>query len=248
MILYFTGTGNSRYVAKRLQTLLDERLVSMNDLIKAGTPGRFSSERPYIIVSPTYAWQLPCTVREFIRHAEFSGSRSAYFVLTCGDGAGNAGRYAEKLCREKGIAFKGLAAIVMPENYIAMFSVPDEAEAAKIIAAAEPRIEETAALIKEGGDIPPKRCGIGGKIQSSIVNALFYSFCISARGFRATDACVGCGKCKRLCPLNNIEIVDGSPLWGKNCTHCMSCICACPSKAIEYKSTSQGKPRYYLDG
>lgn len=48
----------------------------------------------------------------------------------------------------------------------------------------------------------------------------------------------------RLCPLNNITLEDGKPLWGGNCTHCMACISYCPTEAIEYGRRSVGKPRY----
>ena len=54
------------------------------------------------------------------------------------------------------------------------------------------------------------------------------------RWHRATDACIGCGKCVELCPLNNIRLENGKPVWGKHCTHCMACICYCPKEAIEY--------------
>ncbi|WP_411680061.1 EFR1 family ferrodoxin [Clostridium thailandense] len=72
-----------------------------------------------------------------------------------------------------------------------------------------------------------------------------YLSCVSAKGFYATDDCTSCGKCAKLCPLNNIEIAEGKPHWGQSCTHCMACICGCPSEAIEYKNKSKGKPRYY---
>ena len=36
------------------------------------------------------------------------------------------------------------------------------------------------------------------------------------------------------CPLNNIRLENGKPVWGKHCTHCMACICDCPKEAIEY--------------
>ena len=60
------------------------------------------------------------------------------------------------------------------------------------------------------------------------------------------NKCVGCGKCAQLCPLNNIHLENGKPMWGDTCTHCMACISACPTQAIEYKKISVGKPRYYL--
>ena len=60
-------------------------------------------------------------------------------------------------------------------------------------------------------------------------------------------ACIGCGKCVELCPLNNIHLENGKPVWGKNCTHCMACICYCPKEAIEYGKKSKGKPRYHFE-
>ena len=67
---------------------------------------------------------------------------------------------------------------------------------------------------------------------------------MKADAFFATDACTGCGFCVEACPLNNIRLNDGKPVWGKNCTHCMACICGCPTEAIEYGKRSKGKPRY----
>lgn len=52
--------------------------------------------------------------------------------------------------------------------------------------------------------------------------------------------------CKK-CPLNNIKLINGKPVWNKNCTHCMACICYCPVKAIEYGKKSKNKPRYYFE-
>ena len=37
------------------------------------------------------------------------------------------------------------------------------------------------------------------------------------------------------------------PVWDKNCTHCMACICYCPVEAIEYGKKSVGKPRYHFE-
>ena len=50
-----------------------------------------------------------------------------------------------------------------------------------------------------------------------------------------------------ICPLNNIHLENSKPVWGKNCTHCMACICYCPKEAIEYGRKSKGKPRYHFE-
>ena len=38
MILYFSGTGNSKYVAQRMAEALDQSLLSMNDRIRPRQP------------------------------------------------------------------------------------------------------------------------------------------------------------------------------------------------------------------
>ncbi len=55
--------------------------------------------------------------------------------MTCGDGIGNAGAYIKKLCEKKGFSLMGVSPVIMPENYIAMFHVPDRESAERIIGA-----------------------------------------------------------------------------------------------------------------
>ena len=64
-----------------------------------------------------------------------------------------------------------------------------------------------------------------------------------ADDFYAKDVCIGCGKCAKLCPLNNIAIVDKKPVWGDHCTHCMACIGNCPVEAI----TGELKQKHVID-
>lgn len=245
MILYFSGTGNSRYTAELISSVTGDSIISLNEIIKTNAPLSFHSNSPFVIVCPTYAWRIPRIVEDAVIKGDFSGSKEIYFVLTCGDGAGNAYKYAKLLSDNKGFVFKGLKAVVMPENYIAMFSVPDEKESEAIIERAKPVIKETAEKIKNGEDIS-QSSSLLGKFLSGPVNGIFYGMFVSDRGFYTTDKCVSCGKCAELCPLNNITIKDGKPHWGGSCTHCMACICRCPSEAIEYKNKSKGKRRYSI--
>ena len=140
----------------------------------------------------------------------------------------------------------GFASIIMPENYIALFDVPERKQADAIIKKAEPYILKAARLIGEGQRLPRDKKSLKSQIMSRLVNVAFYLFIVSAKGFYATDGCTGCGKCVQVCPLNNIRLTDERPAWGRVCTHCMACISRCPVEAIEYKKKSVGKPRYYL--
>jgi ferredoxin len=245
MILYFSGTGNSRHAAQIIRSVTGDELVSMNDLIKNGNAKPLTSEKPFVFVCPTYAWRIPRIVEKFIREHVFTGSKKAYFILTCGDIVGNAAGHIKGFCAEKGLALSGFAAVVMPENYVAMFPVPGKAQAREGIRKAIPEIQALAREIKEGRIIKGKKSGFVGVLQSGMVNSIFYSMFVTAKGFHSTDACTHCGQCVGLCPLNNVTLAEGKPQWGRVCTHCMACIGGCPEGAIEYKRKTQGKPRYY---
>ncbi|MBS6196583.1 MAG: EFR1 family ferrodoxin [Clostridiales bacterium] len=244
MILYYTGTGNSEYVAKRIAEAVHDEYRNLFDRLQKKDISPIHSEKPFVIVTPTYGWQIPHLLRDWLKQVSLTGSEDIYFVMTCGGEIGNAAKYLIRLCRQIGMNYKGCGEIIMPENYIALFDAPDETEARRIISRADPIIKQIAKIIGEGKDIPDKKTGVIDKMKSSIVNPVYYPTVIHAKKFYATKACVGCGKCVEVCVMNNIRLDDGKPKWDDHCTHCMACICGCPLKAIEYGNASKGKPRY----
>ena len=244
MIVYFSGTGNSRFAAESLARQLQDELLDAGRKIKAGDMSPLHSEAPWVFVAPVYAWRMAKVLSYYIRNVELTGSRDAYFVLTCGGEIGNAGAYAAQLCEEKGLTYRGVREVVMPENYIAMFNAPDEQEARAIVARAKPVLQESGELIRQNMPFPAVKTGWADRLKSGPVNEGFYKCYVKADAFYATEKCMGCGACATSCPLNNIQIEAGKPVWGNRCTHCMACICGCPVEAIEYGKRSKGKPRY----
>ena len=59
MVLYFTGTGNSRYLARRIAEGLEMPLYDLNACIKAGDTAPVQTGRDVVLVTPTYAWRIP---------------------------------------------------------------------------------------------------------------------------------------------------------------------------------------------
>ena len=215
MVVYFSGTGNSKYIAERIAGSLQEKLLCMNERIKSGDTGSVKTRENLVVVVPTYAWRIPRVVSDWIGQTEFVGAKNVWYVMSCGSGIGGADIYNRKLSEKKGLKHMGTAQIIMPENYIAMFNAPDVEKAKKIVAAAGPDI--------------------------------FYAAFVKAKAFYADQTCTGCGKCVKVCPLNNVTMKNKKPVWEKHCTHCMACICYCPAEAIEYGRKSVGKPRYCFE-
>ena len=244
MILYFSGTGNSEYAAKHLGQILDEEVLDIFEKLRGHDHSQLQSNDPWVIVTPTYAWRLPRLVQEWLEQTPLTGSREIYFVLTCGGSIGNAVKYLRKFCAAKRLDYRGCAEVIMPENYIALYSAPPQEEALALIKQAEGVLEAAALVIKSRGIFPKPTLTLKDRVRSSIENAAFYPALVHAKKFYATEACVSCGQCVSLCPLHNIHLANGRPVWGKHCTHCMACICRWPQAAIEYGDHTKGLRRY----
>lgn len=247
MILYYSGTGNSAYAARRIAEAVGDEASDLFSRLRDNDTSPIESQKPWVIVTPTYAWRVPRIVRDWLDKTELRGARDIYFVMTCGSDIGNAGSYIEKWCAGKGLNFMGCAEVVMPENYIIMFTAPSPKEEAEIIVRANGRLDSLAQSIAKGEGFEKPHIRLMDRLSSGIVNDVFYAAFVKSKKFRATDKCVGCGKCADMCPTKSISIENGKPVWGDDCTHCSACICRCPKQAIEYGRGTKGKRRYYLD-
>lgn len=296
MILCFSGTGNSRYIARRIaeafqdagecsetskgksgirefevledteaegitkeikepdrsEGIMESKEISgsildLNSRIKAQDFTPVETGPDVVLVTPTYAWRIPRIVSEWLSKATLVGAERIWFVMNCGSEIGNAAKYNRGIAEAKGLRYMGTAQVVMPENYIALFNAPQVGEARRIVAAAEPDIEEVIACVRAGRAFGRTRGNLYDRFMSGPVNPVFYRVIVGAGAFRADERCTGCGECVRRCPMNNVRLRDGRPVWGAACTHCMACICYCPAEAVEYGKRSMGKPRYRFE-
>ncbi len=245
MIIYFTGTGNSKYCADILSDYLGENIADAGQLIKEDKGIEYDGSETLVFVCPTYSWQIPEVFERFIREENFVGAKRAYFVMTCGEDIGDAGNLLKKLCAEKGWKFGGVYKVVMPENYIAMFDVPDEKRCEELLKKAPEALKKAAECIRSSEAFPSEKITLTDKVKTHFIKPLFYKTVVSNRKFTVSEKCVSCGKCERVCVFGSLSMKDGRPQWvKKDCTHCMACISVCPVNAIEYGKKSRGKRRY----
>lgn len=246
MILYFSATGNSEYLAKSLANELGDEVVDLFSYIKEGRPGVFESDRPFVLVCPTYSWRVPLFLSKYLLNCGFIGSRDFYVVMNYGDSCGNAYAYIKEDLDNLGLNFKGLYGVKMPENYIMLFDLDSPDINKKIIAAAKNEIGNITRYIKNKDNFPKKKVGLIGKFQSGVINPIFFKFITKDKKFYATDKCISCGLCEKVCVLNNISYKNGRPIWKGTCIHCSACISKCPLGAIEYGKKTLNQDRYLL--
>ena len=213
MIFCFSGTGNSRYIARRFAEALQEPLTDLNAKIRTRDTSPIQTGRDVILIAPTYAWRIPRVVSDWLIKTEFASAERIWFVMDCGSEIGDAAKYNRRLAEQKNLQYMGTAQIVMPENYIALFATPEAEEAGKVVEKAQSDVEAAIASVQAGRKFPAPRNNMGYRIMSGIINPFFYRLIVKADPFRVSDACVGCEQCASRCSLNNIEIRNGKPRY-----------------------------------
>jgi ferredoxin len=243
MILYFSGTGNSKYVAEQLSEELGEN--TLVDIPNA--PSSISLRHEQIIwIFPIYSWGVPPIVMRYIQSVEISGAWRHWMVCTCGDDIGFAHKQWRKAITERGWDAGGSFSVVMPNTYTLMkgFDVDPDHIISDKIAAAPGRIHDIATCMQQGREPDDVITGRFASIKSKIIYPWFVKHTMSPKPFHTTDTCIGCGKCAQHCPLHNINISERRPSWGLNCALCLRCYHICPTHAVAYGHSTIGKGQY----
>lgn len=106
MILYFSGTGNSKYCAVKLFEALGEKLVSINLNLKNEIYEiDMKNEKTLGIICPTYDYNLPWVVSEYINKLKLKNVSSKLYtfgLFTCGGKkSGMCAKTLEKVLKKK---------------------------------------------------------------------------------------------------------------------------------------------------
>ncbi len=261
MIYYYSGCGNSRWLANELAAGLGEELFFIPDLLRSmgmlpGGEGRKTSDpmeidvdaRPLGFVFPIYAWAAPVLVEDFVSAVRWKGTPSyVWFACTCGDEMGMTRVTFAKILKKSGLILDAAYCFQMPETYLCMpgFHLDSEDGARAKIEAAKAKLPRILENIRAHGKVDELIVGSLPRLKSYLIRPAFVKNA-SDRQYRVLDACTGCGKCVRVCPLRNVKLVDGRPQWQGGCTQCMACYQYCPVNAIQFGNFTRGKGQYHF--
>ncbi len=245
IIYYFTGTGNSLAAARSIgRHLGDCELVSIASL--AGTTGEITPSADRVgIVCPVYDLGLPSIVAEFVQRLDLSHAGYCYAVLTMGGFGASALRQLDNLVFARTRRhLDAVFTVRMVGNFVPLYEPAKGAKRDKLLADAEKRLDEIAAMIDKGLIVQPGIAVFSGLVKRFLYDGFIRQVHNADRNFIADNKCTSCGTCAAICPVHNIEIVDGKPVWKHHCELCCACIHLCPVEAIQYGQKTRRRGRY----
>jgi flavodoxin/ferredoxin len=247
-IFFFSGTGNTWWVAQQLVNALENEQFQVNaHSIEQVTSAQV---KPLIEQSdivglgyPIYGSDAPLLMQDFITNLPESKQTKPMLVfVTQAAWSGDGAYFIRPLVEAKGYHIRWAVHFNMPNNitvdlgwilntFLGFFQAKP-ATALKRIQKLSQRISQDQNWIMGRSSLfslgwmqrIPYRKGLPSLQKDSYqVNS---------------ERCNACGRCERLCPVKNITLVAGLPRFDTHCNLCLRCFNYCPELAIE----AFGKP------
>ena len=233
VIALHTGTGNSLCIAKAVP----EAEIHFIDEFLSGKYSLPEDTERLGIIFPVYCWGLPWPVREFISKClagrDNTGLGYVFGLATCGAFPLYTLHDLSSALSDAGIALSYGEWFRMPDAYLPLKKkAVTPQEAGKQLGAIQEKLKK-AIDETEREEIRIPRRGPGWRL----VRALSKSAMLPRKNdaLRVSAGCTGCGTCASICPMENIVMEKGKPIYGDRCISCFACYHRCPVSAIEYK-------------
>lgn len=265
-IYYFSGTGNSLYVAKSLRDEIgNTKLIPMVSLLEKENIK--SCAQTVGFVFPVYLSSVPKPVKLFLKKLDIGSATYIFSVATRLGTFHSADVYVEKAVEKKGKYLDSFFIVNMPNNSpcgLVPKSFPgfkkrvenwtSEIKKEKILQQ-EPRVLEQLSFITEQVLGKGKHKDERSRFQSAYKHLLYFLTPLAERlgdketiPFYTDTSCTACGMCKEVCPSGKIAMEQTKPEWRAeiDCYFCFACFNLCPQQSVLIKDRYELKEGRYL--
>jgi len=256
-IYYFSGTGNSLYIARELKKRLPG--VSLIPIVKLLKKDRITAAAESVgFIFPVYLTTLPAPVRLFLEKLDISRTKYIFSVATRIGTFAVANRNIERILKLKGKSLDAQFFINMAGNSPTGLKPGkgDKKWADKISkknitlieSTLKSRLSEISGMIKAKKKFPEKT--LNNPLFSILERVMYYlTYKTNVNiGYYTDNSCTGCGKCSEVCLSGKVKIIKKKPVWqrGVNCFYCYACFNVCPFQSILIKDKYTYKNGRYI--
>ncbi|WP_105615454.1 EFR1 family ferrodoxin [Vallitalea okinawensis] len=256
--LYFSGTGNTAWVAEKLKSSLiakdhDVNMFSIEEIEAAELIDEFKKSDIIGFLYPGYGCDMPKVYDEYLSKLEginLKINTRAFSIMTAAMYIADGAIITKPLCERIGAELVWGNVIIMPCNFdtpVPLFKIPNNDKIAKMKKRALIKIEKIVQRIEKN-----EKHYDGGDLFNVVTGKMHrggWRGAMDKYGIHINESiCTSCGICVRLCPANNLHIAEkGQPVkTNNNCSVCLRCINNCPNDAIRMFSTkTKSKYRQY---
>ena len=228
-IYYFTGTGNSLYIAQQLKKQLED--CQIESMTKEPPKKPIGGQEENIgFIFPVYYWGMPRIVKKFVEKLDINKGTYVFCIVNYGRFKVDTLGLLNDVLQPKGVELSYGYGVKMPGNYIINFGSKSPEKIHEMMENVNVKLDEIAKAITKKEVLPIKR--LFTRISKWGNSSIYKNIEKFDEKFKATEKCTGCGTCSKICPVQNIKLNNQKPSWLHHCERCMACIQWCPQEAI----------------
>jgi ferredoxin len=244
VIYYYTGTGNSLWTARALaEKLGDTELVPMRRMNHGSHGGTADTVG---LVFPVHIWGVPGHVRNFLQSMEKRTGVYYFAVAVHGGQVSRTLLQLKELMARDGLTLSAGFDIQFPSNYIP-WGGPGPVEAQqRLFNAAQEKVKVAASYVSSRNSGLVAKGPLWQRVLFTLIYKMTYNLVKTMdKNFSVDATCTSCGICERVCPVKNITLEAGKPVWHGACEQCLACIQWCPEECIQYGKKTRNHERYH---